>query len=166
MYGNARRLYVLETEDGVIKAGIASRAGESRIDQHRRSVKVKRHFIAEGFVTGIDAERELLARLGAIGSVIRGREWFAGIEFEAAKQIAQEVARQFINPNPAPRTERLRVAITRLNFNDNELAILDAYCRRVGKERAVACRELALDAIVEMLCGSPVHGKNFGRATT
>jgi hypothetical protein len=144
MYGNPQRLYVLEAPDGIVKAGITSRTGDERIQQHARAVKVLRHVVT-GYVTGIEAERELLTRLGRIGAVLRGREWFTGIAFSQAAEIAGQVAQEFVNTKPASRAHLLRTDRSGLSFNDRELAILDAYCAKFGLARSVACRKLLFE---------------------
>jgi hypothetical protein len=167
-YGNPpRRLYVLEMVDGVIKGGIARGSAEERIRQHKAAHpgEVLRHFIAPRYVTGIEAERALLACLAGVGRLVRGREWFAGVTFDQAVEFARQVADQFCHPDQMPAASPLlRTGRGNLSFNDKEIAVLDAYCARFGKERSVACRELAMGAVVEMLSG---HGaKNFAPSAT
>jgi hypothetical protein len=150
-YGNPQRLYVIELASGVIKAGITSLAGNKRLDQHAAREVVARQFITAKYITGIEAERALLARLAEVGVVSRGREWFTGVKFEHAVGVAEDVAREFENAAPVFHNDKLRTGRGNLSFNDRELAVLDAYCALKGQERSVACRELVLGGVVEML---------------
>lgn len=166
MYGNPQRLYVLQTGDGVVKAGITSQAGDARLRQYQANgAHVAAHFIS-GYVTGIEAEGDLLKRLGRIGCVIRGREWFVGVRFAQAAQIARQVAKKFANTEPRSMAHLLRVGRMNLCFSDQEIAILDSYCRLTGKPRAVACREILFEEVVGMLGGRTSHAKNFAVAAT
>lgn len=132
-YGNPSCLYVIEMADGVVKAGITSR-GEQRLIEHARSGRVLREF-RTGFVSGFDAENDLLRRMARIGAVIRGREWFSGVPFSVAKQLAAQVARKFTNPNPVSMNHKLRKQFAALRFTDHEIKVLDAYCARFGMSR-------------------------------
>lgn len=141
-YGNPSRLYVLELANGVIKAGITSR-GEERLQQHARTLRIARH-VMTGFVSGVEAEGDLLKRMARIGSVCHGREWFTGIGFATAAQMAQQVARKFSNANPISMGHLMRKSVAALRFNDKEIAVLDAYCALTGTSRSAACRQLVL----------------------
>jgi hypothetical protein len=147
-YGNPRRLYVLAFADGVLKAGITSRS-DARLYEHARRAPISQHFVSD-FVSGIEAERALLSRLCRIGTCYRGREWFVGVAFADASQIAQQVAGEFPNPNPASAAHLLRTERVNLSFSDSELAVLDAYCKLVGKSRSAAARELAVSEVVRL----------------
>ena len=159
-YGNPHRLYVFETEGGIVKAGITSLAGDQRLRMHAAREIIKRQFITAKYVTGIEAERALLARLSEIGLVVRGREWFSGVEFEHAVALAKDVARQFENAAPVFQNHKLRTGRGNLSFNDKELAVLDAYCKLTGKERAVACRDLLLEVAASLGSSNRFHGAN------
>lgn len=147
-YGNPQHLYVVESSDGIIKAGITSRTA-ARVNEHSRRARIVNSFTSCP-ISGIEAERELIARLARIGVLLRGREWFVGIRFSLAAQIAQQVARQFANANPVSKAHLLRTGRLKLCFNDSEIATLDAYCRLVGKSRAAASRDLALSGIARL----------------
>lgn len=147
-YGNPSKLYVFEMPNGVIKAGLTSR-WDDRKYQHERDVQMARHFVTDHYVTGFQAENELLRRLGRMGCIARGREWFTGIRFEVAVQLAKQIAGRFKNAKPEFKTHLLRKTAGKLSFNDPEIAVLDAYCARFNRTRSEACRELALDAIAE-----------------
>lgn len=149
-YSNpARRLYVLEVAGGVIKGGIARGTGAERVRQHRLALggALLNEYVSESYVRGIEAERMLLTRLATVGRLVRGREWFSGITFAQASQIVREVAEQFAHSDPDPRPSPfIRKPFSKLVFNDNEIALLDAYCAKTGLSRAVACRGLVLSA--------------------
>jgi hypothetical protein len=147
-YSNpARRLYVLEVAGGVIKGGIARGTGAERVRQHRLALggALLSEHVSECYVRGIEAERMLLTRLAAVGRLVRGREWFSGITFAQATQIVREVSEQFAHSDPdAQPSPFIRKQFSKLSFNDDEIALLDAYCARTGVSRAAACRDLVL----------------------
>ena len=141
----AYRLYVIEFRNGVVKAGITTQPGDARIRQY--VLPIARYFYTP-IVAGFAAEGELLRRLARIGCLSAGREWFTGVTFAQARQIASQLALRYpsdvqaVAKNPATRK-----TVTKLSFNDRELAVLDAYAKHVGKPRSVAARELAMDVI-------------------
>lgn len=162
MYGKPeRRLYVVETSDGLIKGGIARGTAKERIAQHRRAlgtIFIRAH-IASVAVSGIEAEVAFLRQLGVAGALARGREWFRGVSFERAAAIADQVSSGFPHAGDAD-SSLLRKARAAVNFNDVEIAILDAYCAKYGLQRAAACRRLFLEA------ESKLHEKNFAPSVT
>lgn len=143
-YGNPARLYVLETEDGYIKAGITSLPAEKRFALYACKEQITRHFITTQYVTGFKAEADLLARLGRIGTIVRGREWFSGVRFAQVVQLTEQVARKHVNRNPVSKAHLLRKPFAAIHFSKREMAVLDAYCAKVGKRRSAACRDLLL----------------------
>lgn len=46
----------------------------------------------------------------------------------------------------------IRKHTVKLSFNDNEAALVDAYCRYTGEEKAAFLRALILDRAEEVLC--------------
>lgn len=86
------RLYVVEFQNGVIKAGISATPGTRRIYSLSRKWPIRRH-VFTGVVAGFTVEQELCKRLARIGCVLKGREWFTGIHFRAAAQLAHQMAR-------------------------------------------------------------------------
>lgn len=87
----AYRLYVVEFTNGVIKAGITAAPGLRRTRQLECIGPIRQHHYT-GFVAGRTVEGELIKRLAAIGCVLKGREWFTGIRFAVAAQLARQVA--------------------------------------------------------------------------
>lgn len=147
MYGNPQRLYVLETGCGFVKVGITSQRGRQRFKAYRaQGIAIAREIFTP-CVVGIGAERDLLARMTALQAPARGREWFLGIPFDEAVQIAQDVAAAYKEAEPGNADEFLRKAFAMLRFNDAELAVLDGYCARFGLSRSAACRRLAMESV-------------------
>jgi hypothetical protein len=99
------RLYVVEFRTGVLKAGISAMPNGRRVrGLAAKHGPVVQHFISENEVPGFSVERELLARLTRIGVVHQGREWFTGVRFAQAVQLAKQVARSFVSSHPAVRS--------------------------------------------------------------
>lgn len=151
------RLYVVEFFNGVIKAGITAGPEERRIAAHRSRWPIRRHQFTS-VVSGFSAEAELLRRCGRIGSVIEGKEWFTGVRFEQAVQLADQIARRAPGAGVVgSRPPHIRDSITKLSFSDAEIEVMRAYSLHVGKPLSVACRELAMECVIEQL-DSRVHG--------
>lgn len=153
-YGNPQRLYAIELANGVIKVGITSRT-EQRLIEHARGFSLRRSMFGADYVTSIAAESELIAKVARIATLHKGREWFTGISFDQAAQLVRQVSRKFVEKNPKPKGHLLRKMFSALRFNDQEIAVLDAYCERFGMSRSAACRELALAGVVRS-----VHAAN------
>ena len=94
------RLYVVEFCNGVIKAGITAQPGTNRFRTFGKHGPIRRHFITPQEVGGFSIEYDLCKRLARIGTVIRGREWFTGIRFPQAVQLAKQVARSRVGADP------------------------------------------------------------------
>lgn len=101
------RLYVVEFRSGVIKAGITAQPGTNRFRTFQKHGPIVQHCIT-GQVGGFSIEHELCQRLARIGTVIRGREWFTGIRFAQAAQLAQQIAGRVVSRNPYTTTEAVR----------------------------------------------------------
>lgn len=90
------RLYVVEFNSGVLKAGISANP-KARIRSLGAVGPIRKHFITDSQVAGFAIEYGMQVRLARIGRVHKGREWFTGIRFAQAVQIAKQVARGFVS---------------------------------------------------------------------
>jgi hypothetical protein len=94
LWNQPRRLYVAEFKSGVIKVGITKTTKESRESNLRFNGErpVRMHCCAM-HECGFWAEMNLIQRLRRIAMTQRGREWFTGVRFNAAKNLAEQVTR-------------------------------------------------------------------------
>lgn len=94
----AYRLYVVEFKNGVVKIGMTARQPHKRFHDLSARWPINSHFHT-GCVVGWAVERELRHRMARIGTTAKGREWFHGVRFSVAKQLAIQLADR--NPQEA-----------------------------------------------------------------
>ena len=89
------RLYVAEFRNGLVKVGITAAPGDRRIRslQHVHGPIVRYHFCAPHSCMGYSTEGRLCERMGRIASLHKGREFFTGVRFNVARQLAEQINR-------------------------------------------------------------------------
>lgn len=85
-------LYVVRFSDGVVKAG-RSAIPQGRILKLIERARRRNLHATDIHVEAGGNESELLQRLRRIACIHTGREWFTGISFLVAKQLAHQVVR-------------------------------------------------------------------------
>lgn len=89
----AYRLYVVEFKSGVVKIGMTARLPHKRFNDLSARGPISSRFYT-GCVVGLAVERELRSRIARIGTPAEGREWFHGVRFPVAKQLAIQLAKR------------------------------------------------------------------------
>ena len=85
-----RRLYVVEYKDGIVKVGITT-SMMLRLRALRAHGDIVRHHVTAA-VCGFAAEAALLSRCRRIAAPHKAREFFCGLPFVVARQLADQVA--------------------------------------------------------------------------
>ena len=96
-WNQARRLYVAEIPNGVIKVGISRMASDARVRTlgfKGKTMLPTRYQFFDKHECGFWAERELIERMERIACPAWGREWFTGIRFGAAVNLAAQITRR------------------------------------------------------------------------
>lgn len=94
-----RHLYVLQFEDGAVKVGRGMDARNRAVQIHCDAKRAGLPGVVRGvgFVTSrcnSVCEKELIARMTELGRLLpRKREYFTGVSFDVAAEIAGEIAK-------------------------------------------------------------------------
>jgi hypothetical protein len=94
MWEQPKRLYVAEFRNGVIKVGVTGAPGDRRGYSLRVHGVVQRIHYGQPHQCGFWAERQLIARVGRMACVFKGREFFTHIGFGAARNLVDQLTKQ------------------------------------------------------------------------